>query len=319
MKRALVLNSGLSWTAYQIGALRHLVIDRAFHFDMCAGTGIGAVSAAFVACGEFAALETFWKQIRLRQLASFNWRSPWRGLFTGVPQRRFIAAHIHEEKLVEHRVTLLVSTMNLQTGREQVMTYPDSELPLVDALMAAIATCGIFPPVLYHRQQLADATFINSFLLPTVLQQPVEEVIAVAVAIQRGLHTQRRYKTWPVIFERALHMNLAHDVWGAFDEGEKVSGAAAAFRHVSTQLPARLGEHIANPAQREQLLNKVSTIYRNSSYPLKRTKGPFVMTITPSRDLDYPLWRFRSRDLADAKALGYQDARTVMEREEDEQ
>jgi predicted acylesterase/phospholipase RssA len=319
MKRALILNSGLSWTAYQIGVLRHLVIDQALHFDICAGTGIGAVSAAFVACGEFVALETFWKQIGLRQLGSFNWRTPWQGLFTGAPQRRFIAAHIHEEKLAARGGTLLVSTMNLQTGREQVMTYPGSDLPLEDALMAAIATCGLFPPVLYQHQQLADATFINSFMLPTVLQQPIEEVIAVAVAIQRGVHSQRRYKTWPAIFERALYMNLAHDVRGALDEGERVSGAAEAFRHVSSQLPARLGEHITNAAQREQLLHKVSGIYCNSSYPLKRTKGPLIKIITPSRDLDYPLWRFRSRDLASAKALGYQDARVVIGREGDRQ
>ncbi len=316
MKRALVLNSGLSWTAYQIGALQHLINERALHFDICAGTGIGAVSAAFVACGEFAALQAGWKRIAVPRLTNFNWRTPWRGLFTGALQRRFIAAHIHEEKLVAQGVTLVISAMNLQTGREQVMTYPGGELPLVDALMAATATCGIYPPVLYHQQQLADATFINSFLLPTILQQPVEEVIAVAVAIQRGSRTQRPYKTWPIVFERALQMNLAHDVWSAFDEADKVSGGAAAFRHVSTQLPARLGEHIVDPVLREQLLNKVSAVYCNSSYSLKRAKELLIRTITPSRALDYPLWRFSAKDLTAAKVLGYQDARRFIGEEE---
>jgi predicted acylesterase/phospholipase RssA len=319
MKRALVLNAGLSWTAYQIGALRHLIVDRAMHFEMCAGTGTGAMNAAFVACGEFVALEAFWKSIRLRRLVSLNWRTPWRGgPLTGAPQRRFIAAPITEEKLAERGVTLLVSLMNLQTGQEQVMTYPGNDLPLVDALTAAVATCGILPPVLYQNQQLASGAFINSFILHTVLQQAVEEVIAVAAAAQRGLHNRRRYMTWPVLFERALAMNLAHDVWGAFDEGEKVSAAATAFRHVSAQLPTRLAERVADPTVREQLVSKITDIYCNSLYPLKRAAGPILKPITPSRDLGYPMWRFRSEELAAAKALGYRDARTAMEREEGE-
>jgi predicted acylesterase/phospholipase RssA len=319
MKRALVLNAGLSWTAYQIGALRHLIVDRAMHFDVCAGTGTGAVNAAFVACGEFVALEAFWKGIGLRRLVALNWRAPWSGgPLTGAPQRRFIAKYITEEKLAERRVTLLVSLMNLQTGQEQVMTYPGTDLPLVDALTAAVTVCGIFPPMLYQNQQLAGGTFINSFMLHTLLQQTIEEVIAVAVAAQRGFHDRRRYTTWPVLFERALAMNLAHDIWGAFDEGEKVSAAAAAFRHVSERLPARLAERIADPTVREQLLSKITDIYCNSLYPLKRTAGPIVRPITPSHDLGYPMWRFRSKELAAARALGYRDARTAMEREEGE-
>src|SRR2546421_9872687 len=102
MKRALVPNSGAWWAAYQIGALRHLVVDRAMHFELLAGTGIGAMNAALVACGEFSALEAFWKRIRIGSLITFNWRTPWReGPCTGTPQRRFIAAHVSEKKLAE--------------------------------------------------------------------------------------------------------------------------------------------------------------------------------------------------------------------------
>src|SRR5205807_3796519 len=108
MKRALVLNSCISWAAYQVGALRHLVGDRAMHFDLCAGTGMGAMNAALVACGEFLALEAFWKHIGLRRLLTFNWRAPWsEGPFSGAPLRRFIAAHVSEEKLAERGVTFL--------------------------------------------------------------------------------------------------------------------------------------------------------------------------------------------------------------------
>ncbi len=67
MTRALVLSSGLGAAAYQIGALQHLLQERRWHFDVCAGTGLGAINAAGVACGEFAALQTFWQHIGWRK------------------------------------------------------------------------------------------------------------------------------------------------------------------------------------------------------------------------------------------------------------
>jgi len=312
MKRALVLNSALSWTAYQIGALRHVIVDQALHFDVCAGTGLGAICAAFVACDKFNVLEQFWLHFKFRQLLSFNWQTPWRGLFTTTPLRSFIETHISEEQLVARGVTLLISTMNLQTGKEQVLRFPGADLPLADALTAGIATTGLFAPVLSHEQQLADATFINSFLLPKVLQEPVEEIIAIAPALQRGVPTKKRYKIWPTTFVRALYMNLAHDVWGALDRGEKISNAAKAFRNVSDNLPTLLATHVTEPTLQAQLKHTITAIYQQSSYPLKFASGPTIKAITPSHDLDYPLWRFPAKNLAAARAAGYRDAGTTL-------
>ena len=305
MKRALVLNAGSSWAAYQIGALRHLITERAMTFDLYAGTGTGAMNAALVACGEFPALEAFWQRIGLRQLVTPNFRTPWsEGPFRGTPQRRFVAAHVSESKLRSRGVKLLISTLDLQSGRERVLAYPGCDLPLVDGIMAAVATPGLIPPMPHRGRQLVEGTLVSSFLLHRVLEHPVEEIVAVAAAICPGREQSRRYATWRAVLERALAMNQAHDVWEALEDAEKITSAAVAFRHVSENVPQRLTQRVPDPMLRQRLETRLSEIYDKSEFPLQRASGPSVRSITPSRDLTYPLWRFSHRALTAANDLG---------------
>ncbi|HYP21001.1 MAG TPA: patatin-like phospholipase family protein, partial [Chloroflexia bacterium] len=211
-ERALVLNAASSWGAYQVGALRHLVGDMGLHFDLCAGTGIGAMNAALVACGELDALEEWWRQASLRRLVSPNWRAPWRrGPFLPTSQRRFLAAHVSEKKLRERGARLMVSALDLQSGEEQVHFYPGGDIPLLDALTAAISTPGLYPPLKRGGRQLVSATLANNFLLPKVLRYPFAEVFAVAAIIPRK-GTWRRYDTALSALHRNVLMNQAHDV-----------------------------------------------------------------------------------------------------------
>lgn len=315
MTRALVLNACSSWAAYQVGALRHLVVERGLHFDLCAGTGIGAMNAALVGCGQVAALERFWRHIGLRRLVAPNWDTPWReGPLTGVPQRRFIAAHVSDERLRARGVTLLLNVLNVRTGREEVLRYPGGagQLPLVDALMAAVATPGLCRPIADRGRHLGEGTLITSFLLPAVLRDAgeIDEIVAIAPALPPG-GIPRRYTTWWAVLERALAMNLAHDVRAALDEAEKVTAATGAFRHVRALVPARVAD-AAGPALGERLRADLEAIYRRSAFPLQHSAGPAVRAIAPSRDLGYPLWRFRRGDLARARDLGYRDAHAAM-------
>lgn len=310
MKRALVLNAGLSWAAYQAGAIRHLVVEQGLRFDLCAGTGIGAMNAALVACGAVPALDDFWDSVRLRKLLRPNFRTPVQeGLFIGTPQRRFIARHLSEDLLRERQVRLWISTFQLQSGLEDVLIYPGCELPMVDALMAAAATPGLLPPVVYRGRQLAEGTIISNFMLPAVLRSDVEEIVAVGVAMRPGRAPARQYRTWRAVLDRALAMNQAHDVWSALREAETVATAAEAFRRLQTDLPRRAAGPVQDTEARERLRDALDQVYAHSRFPLRREAGPVVHTITPSIDLDYPMWRFRRGDLARARALGHRDAR----------
>lgn len=312
--RALVLNAGASWAAYQIGALRHLVSERGLRFDLCAGTGIGAMHAAFVACGQLEMLEDLWARIGLRRLVRPNWRQPWRdGPLVGTPQRRFIAAHVSEGRLAAEGISLAISVVDLQGGREQVLRYPGAELPLVDGLMAAVATPGLTPPLRHRGRQLVEATVIDAVPMGAALADPaVEEIVAVLAAPIGAEAARRRYRTWRAVAQRALEMNQAADVRRALDDAEGASAAAEAFRAVSRRVPQALAAKVDDGVLAERLRARLAEVYERSEFPLRRPAGPRLVAITPSRDLRFAPWRFRAAELDVAAALGHADAQTVM-------
>lgn len=314
MRRALVLSSGLPGAAYQMGALRHLVGERQLHFDLCAGSGFGAIHAAFVACGEFAALIDFWQHMGWRRLVALNWRSPWRdGPFTAGPLKAFLGAHLSERQLANTGSQLRFVCLNLQSGRQEAVTFPGSTLPLVEALAAAVSIPGLMAPLRVQGQPWLDASFTNSFILRQILRtDAAEEVWTIATSPAETVVThapRRRYLHWRAVADRALRLNQAHDVWLGLRAADQLSAAAAAHRHVRTQLPDRLASLVADPTQREQLRERLNLIFEQSAFPLQRARGPVVRAVTPSRPLNSSLWRFRRHEIAAALNLGYQDAK----------
>lgn len=314
MTRALVLSSGLTWAAYQIGALRHLIGERQLRFDLCAGSGMGAIHAAFVACGEFQALREFWQHIGWRRLVAFNWRSPWReGPFTAKPLKTFLAAHLSESKLAAAGSQLQLTCLNLQTGREEAVTFPGSAVPLIDALAAAISLPGLMAPLRVHDQQWLDASFVNSFSLRQILREcAADEVWAIATSAAEPIVTQaprRRYPHWRAVADRALRLNQAHDVWLGLRAADQLTAAAAAQRHVRSQLPDRVAGLIEDPIVRERVRDRLNHLFEQSTFTMNRDRGPIVHALTPSRPLAGSLWRFRRHEIATALELGYQDAK----------
>jgi predicted acylesterase/phospholipase RssA len=306
-----VLNAASSWGAYQVGALRHLVGDMSLHFDLCAGTGIGAMNAALVACGEFDALEEWWRRVSLRRLISPNWRAPWRrGPVLPTPQRRFLAAHVSEKKLRERGTRLMVSMLDLQSGEERVHIYPGCDIPILDALTAAISTPGLHPPLRHRGRQLVSATLANNFLLPKVLRHPFAEVFVVAAIIPRK-GVWRTYDTALSALHRNVLMNQAHDIRQGLADAQQSAQADAAFRHVARNVPG-VADRVMDADVRERLQSRLEHIYARATTQGQGDRPPVVRSITPSRDLDFPIWRFRAADLASAHELGYGDARAAM-------
>src|SRR5262245_3775833 len=254
MRRGLVLSAGLAWSAYQVGALWHLVRERELRFDVCAGTGNGALSAAMVACGAFDALDRCWRGMSLLRLLRPNLRHPWRGgPMTAAPILDLVAAHTSEDLLRDRGTRLLVSTMNLQTGREEVLEYPGCDLPLARGLAAAVATPGVCPPVVHQGRQLAEGTVISPILLHAVMGLPLDEVVAVASTRAGGGGERRVYGTWRAVLERAVVMKTTHQVRAALDEAARTAAARRAFRHAATALPERLAARVSDPELRRRL------------------------------------------------------------------
>lgn len=297
-RRALVLNAGASWCAYQVGALRHLVGERGWTFDLCAGTGIGAMNAAFVACGRLEALEGFWSRLRPLDL---------------LPRRRarFITTHVSERLLADRGCRLLVSALNLQTGRLEVLEYPGAGLPLVDSLLAAGAFPGLTRPVRYGGGQLVEGTLVDGVPMGPALARRPEELVAVlpmvptwTAATAAGI-SPRRYETWPAVMRRAVEMDQAHDARRALVDARATAVEAAAYREVGRRMAqATVGVRGGTLAAR------LSGLVEAAQPPA----GPRVVAVVPSRPLDLPIWRFSRSGLAGAAAMGESDARAAVER-----
>jgi NTE family protein len=296
VSRALVLNAGAGWAAYQVGALEVLVGERDLRFDHLVGCGIGAMNAGLVACGRLEELSRFWDSIGTWALVRPSAR-PWRAPMRNTPQRRFVERHVTEAALRARRVTLAVTTFDLVTGDEVVHRYPGDDVPLVDAVMAAVATPGLLPPLVHGRRLLAEATLIDSVPMAG-LASGTEHVTAVLAGMPLVAGGRVRYRTWRSVLDRALEVNLGNDARRALDH---MAESSTYHRDASALL-----DELAAIAEVAPVLDQLAADLGAGLRP------PEVLAITPSEPLGYPLWRFPRGGMRRARELGRDDARLAV-------
>jgi predicted acylesterase/phospholipase RssA len=299
MSEALLLNAGASWAAYQVGAIEHLVGERRMRFDAYIGCGIGAMHAALLACGAYERIGPFWDSISTWKLVRPNLRNPWRAPMVSRPQRRFVAEHISERALIANRTTLAVTTFDLMTGEEVVHRYPGDPLPIVDAVMAAVATPGLVAPRPAGARLLAEATLIESVPVAALPRlDPPERVIGVLAGIPLATEAApRQFRTWRSVSARAFEVNLAHD-------SRRAIARTAEERDWNTDAAA-VSTEVASLAAGD---SELDAGFRRALMPLDLPAPPSFVWISPSEPLGYPLWRFPKAAIAVARRLGHDDA-----------
>jgi predicted acylesterase/phospholipase RssA len=306
MSEALLLNAGASWAAYQVGAIEQLVGERQMRFDTYVGCGIGAMHAALLACGAYERIGPFWESISTWKLVRPNLRNPWRAPVVSTPQRRFVAEHVSERALIANRATLAVTTFDLMTGEEVVHRYPGDPLPIVDAVMAAVATPGLLRPHRWGDRLLAEATLIESVPLAAI---PTDDPPARVVGVLAGMPltddgSQRQYRTWRAVADRALEVNLAHDSRRAIER----TAEASRWHADATAVAAELATIAAGDSDGDGEL--IAQLHQAVA-PLAEPDPPTFVWISPSARLGYPLWRFPSEQVRAARQLGHDDASRV--------
>ena len=307
MSEALLLNAGASWAAYQVGAIEQLVGERRMRFDAYVGCGIGAMHAALLACGAYERIGPFWESISTWKLVRPNLRKPWRAPVVDTPQRRFVAEHVSERALTANRATLAVTTVDLMTGEEVVHRYPGDPLPIVDAVMAAVATPGLLAPRRSGDRLLAEATLIESVPVAAIpVDDPPERVVGVLAGIPltdiplTDDGSRRQYRTWRAVADRALEVNLAHDSRRAIERTAEASRWSADATAVAAELATIAGGD-----------GELANGFQHAVAPLAEPAPPTFVWISPSRGLGYPLWRFPTALLREARQLGHDDASRV--------
>jgi NTE family protein len=168
-RTAFVLSGGASLGALQVGMLQALY-EREIVPDMLVATSVGALNAAFVASrpqtvGTSNDLARVWRNLQRGDIFPVSLSALAGGLCGRrdhlVPDRglrRLIRQHIEFDDLAEASIPLHVVAFDLREGRELRL----SDGPAVDAIAAAAAIPGVFPPVDFAGRQLIDGGVANN-------------------------------------------------------------------------------------------------------------------------------------------------------------
>ena len=188
---ALVLSGGGSKGAWEAGVAAVLV-ERGVPIRVVAGSSAGALNAAMVADGRIDRLQALWRTITREQVYALRPSVLVAGLLPGwltlmtlngagalfdpAPLRALIAATVDFERIRASPVGLLVVTTDLARRERRLF---DNRSVSVDALMAAAAVPGAFPPVEIDGDLLMDGGLVG--------RAPVLDALRAAPGVGRAL------------------------------------------------------------------------------------------------------------------------------------
>src|SRR5213083_2176071 len=188
---ALILSGGGAKGAWEAGVAAALV-ERGLPVRLAAGSSAGALNAAMVADGRLDRLQDLWRTVTREQVYTLRPSVVLAGLLPGVltllaldlagsvldpaPLRELIAGSIDLERIRASRVELLVVATYLARYDKRVF---DNRTVSVDALMAAAAMPGVFPPVRVDGVPLVDGGLTG--------RAPVLEALALGRPIGRAV------------------------------------------------------------------------------------------------------------------------------------
>ena len=221
---ALVMSGGGAKGAYEAGVAAAL-LRRGLPIRLAAGSSSGALNAAMVADGRADRLEARWRDLTREQVYSLRssiffagllpgWLTLWAldsagSLFDPQPLRDMIASSLDLGRIRASPVRLLVVTTDLARRERRLF---DNQTVTVDALMAAAAVPGAFPPVEVDGALLVDGGLIGRAPVLEALESgaPVGRVVVVmSYSADEG---GQRPTTMRRTLEEAFEMSMIHQI-----------------------------------------------------------------------------------------------------------
>lgn len=168
--RALVLSGGGAKAAYQVGALRHLILECGRTYDLFCGSSGGALNAAKLACYHddsqaLKELEKLWFSVTPRSVFkpwSHGLLGPVGGFLRGKgsaynskPLQDLVDRNISREDLIHSGKMLTVGATSATTG--DYFYWRETDANIIPAIKASCAYPGVFLPVELENQLWIDS------------------------------------------------------------------------------------------------------------------------------------------------------------------
>lgn len=205
----LALGGGVARGWAHIGAVRRLD-ELGFKPDIIAGTSVGALVGAFWQTGRLDALETWARNLnKTRMLSYFDVVLNGSGLMGGKRLEKTLYKYLPPTNIEDLPGKFIAVTAELATGHEVWLTEGD----LGEAVQAAYALPGVFPPKAIGGRWLIDGALVNP--LPVSACRAFGARVVVAI----GLHADAF--NMGVAQRKAKFHDLARDGGEELEEASK--------------------------------------------------------------------------------------------------
>jgi NTE family protein len=221
---ALVLSGGGAKGAYEAGVAAAF-IRHGLPIRLVAGSSAGALNAAMLADGRMEELEALWRSLNrervyaLRASVFFAGLLPgWltlltvdraRSLFDPQPLRELITASLDLGRVRASPIRILIVTTDLARRERRLF---DNQTVTVEALMAAAAVPGAFPPVEVDGALLVDGGLIGRAPIIEALESGIPLARVVVVMSYAPDERGTRPTTMRTTLEEAAEMSMIHQI-----------------------------------------------------------------------------------------------------------
>ena len=191
-KLGLALGGGVARGWAHIGAVQRLE-ELGVKPDIVCGTSVGALVGGFWLAGALPKLETWARSLtKRRMLAYFDLMLNGSGLMGGKRLQKTMRGYLEDTRIEDLRSRFVAVTTEMATGHETWLMEGD----LADAIEAAYALPGVFPPRSINGRWLIDGALVNP--LPVSVCRAFGARLVIAVGLHAGAFgrasVQRREK-----------------------------------------------------------------------------------------------------------------------------
>lgn len=328
---ALVVSGGGSLGAFAVGAIDHMIGELGLEFDIVAGTSTGALIVPLVAAGgdEWRDLKRIFTSVTTGDILIRRRESRILGstsVYSTQPLARLIARELtatRVDRILESNITMLVTTVSLQTGRtvyfytglrlarssgasETVRADNREEIAL--AILASASQPVLMPPVRIpspsgEGDQFVDGGVKEYAPIDVTIDNGATHIYAIVLTPppeQRATILTRFDRLIPIA-ERTLDL-LTNEIKDNDVRMTRFYNQALAYmQDLKAKVAERTGLSVA----------EIDAIFADRENPFTARREVVLHIISPTRDLGDSL-RFNPDDMALWMEFGRNRAREVL-------